>query len=123
MDPLIAKAYTIKGATSDALGAVSDFRLKWTAYELAVTASKDQTRIKQSLAAARVSAKSVGKPYWSAFQVNNGYGNSYAVLEVKRVFGSSKEFHPQQLATRQDAAIALQVIDQSSPPKLASPTP
>jgi hypothetical protein len=56
----------------------------------------------------------VSKPYWGAFQVNNGWGNSYAVDVVHRVYGTIKVFHPQQLATRADAAIALQEIDHVS---------
>jgi hypothetical protein len=53
----------------------------------------------------------VSKPYWGAFQVNDGWGNSYAVDVLHRVYGTIKVFHPQQLATRADAAIALQEVD------------
>ncbi|HEV3089469.1 MAG TPA: S-layer homology domain-containing protein [Candidatus Elarobacter sp.] len=56
----------------------------------------------------------VSKPYWGAFQVNNGWGNSYAMDVLHRVYGTIKVFHPQQLATRADAAIALQEIDHAN---------
>jgi hypothetical protein len=38
----------------------------------------------------------VSKPYWGAFQLNNGWGNSYAVQEVKRIYGNTKVFDPQK---------------------------
>lgn len=56
----------------------------------------------------------VSKPYWGAFQLNNGYGNSYAVQEIKRVYGNTKIFYPQKAVTRGDTAVALQVIDHQS---------
>jgi hypothetical protein len=56
----------------------------------------------------------VSKPYWGAFQVNNGGGNSYAMDVLHRVYGTIKVFHPQQLATRADAAIGLQEIDRAN---------
>ncbi len=56
----------------------------------------------------------VSKPYWGAFQLNNGWGNSLAVQEIKRVYGNTKIFYPQKTVTRADTAVALQVIDQKS---------
>jgi len=56
----------------------------------------------------------VSKPYWGAFQLNNGYGNSYALQEIKRIYGNTKIFNPQKTVTRADAAVALQVVDQKS---------
>ena len=56
----------------------------------------------------------VSKPYWGAFQANNGWGNSYAVQEVKRIYGNTKIFDPRKTVTRADAAVALQTIDQST---------
>ena len=56
----------------------------------------------------------VSKPYWGAFQLNNGWGNSLAVQEIKRVYGNTKIFYPQKAVTRGDTAVALQVIDQKS---------
>jgi hypothetical protein len=56
----------------------------------------------------------VSKPYWGAFQLNNGGGNSYAEQEVKRIYGNTKVFDPQKAVTRADVAVALQVIDQKS---------
>lgn len=53
----------------------------------------------------------ISKPYWGAFQLNNGWGNSYAVDEVKRVYGNTKIFYPQKPVTRAEAAVALQTID------------
>jgi len=64
----------------------------------------------------------VSKPYWPAFQVNDGYGNSYAVGVLHRVYGTVKVFHPQQLATRADAAIALQEIDRTNAANLVPKT-
>ncbi len=56
----------------------------------------------------------VSKPYWGAFQLNDGYGNSYAVQQIKRIYGNTKIFYPQKTVTRGDTAVALQVIDQKS---------
>jgi len=56
----------------------------------------------------------VSKPYWGAFQLNNGWGNSYAEQEVKRIYGNTKVFDPLKPVTRADVAVALQVIDQKS---------
>lgn len=56
----------------------------------------------------------VSKPYWGAFQLNNGGGSSYAVQEIKRIYGNTKIFDPQKTVTRADVAVALQVIDQRS---------
>ena len=56
----------------------------------------------------------VSKPYWGAFQLNNGWGNSYALQEIKRIYGNTKVFYPQKKVTRADAAVALQVVDQKS---------
>jgi hypothetical protein len=56
----------------------------------------------------------VSKPYWGAFQLNNGWGNSLALQEIKRIYGNTKIFYPQKTVTRGDAAVALQVIDQKS---------
>jgi len=56
----------------------------------------------------------ISKPYWGAFQLNNGGGNSLAVQEIKRIYGNTKIFYPQKLVTRGDTAVALQVIDQKS---------
>jgi len=53
----------------------------------------------------------VSKPYWGAFQLNNGYGNSYAVDAVKRVYGNTKIFDPLKAVTRAEVAVALQEID------------
>jgi len=64
----------------------------------------------------------ISKPYWPAFQVNNGGGNSYAVDVLHRVYGTVKVFHPQQLATRADAAIGLQEIDRTSAANLVPKT-
>lgn len=54
----------------------------------------------------------ISKPYWGAFQLNNGWGNSYAEQEVKRIYGNTKIFYPQKPVTRAEAAVALQTIDQ-----------
>ena len=56
----------------------------------------------------------VSKPYWGAFQLNNGWGNSYAVQDIKRIYGNTKIFDPLKAVTRGDVAVALQVIDQKS---------
>jgi hypothetical protein len=56
----------------------------------------------------------VSKPYWGAFQLNNGWGNSLALQEIKRIYGNTKIFYPQKTVTRGDAAVALQVIDQKN---------
>ena len=56
----------------------------------------------------------VSKPYWGAFQLNNGWGNSLALQEIKRIYGNTKIFNPQKTVTRADVAVALQVIDQKS---------
>ncbi|HET9392930.1 MAG TPA: S-layer homology domain-containing protein [Candidatus Rubrimentiphilum sp.] len=56
----------------------------------------------------------VSKPYWGAFQLNNGWGNSYALQEVKRIYGNTKIFDPLKPVTRADVAVALQVIDQKN---------
>lgn len=53
----------------------------------------------------------ISKPYWGAFQLNDGWGNSYAVNEVKRVYGNTKILDPQKQVTRAEAAVALQKID------------
>jgi hypothetical protein len=56
----------------------------------------------------------VSKPYWGAFQLNNGWGNSYAEQEIKRIYGNTKIFYPQKPVTRAETAVALQVIDQKN---------
>ncbi len=56
----------------------------------------------------------ISKPYWGAFQLNNGWGNSLALQEIKRIYGNTKIFYPQKTVTRGDTAVALQVIDQKS---------
>ncbi len=56
----------------------------------------------------------ISKPYWGAFQLNNGWGNSLALQEIKRIYGNTKIFYPQKAVTRADTAVALQVIDQKS---------
>jgi hypothetical protein len=53
----------------------------------------------------------VSKPYWGAFQLNNGGGGDYAEDEVKRIYGNTKVFSPQKTVTRAEAAVALQTID------------
>jgi len=53
----------------------------------------------------------ISKPYWGAFQLNNGGGGDYAEDEVKRVYGNTKIFYPQKTVTRAEAAVALQSID------------
>ncbi|HEX5275272.1 MAG TPA: S-layer homology domain-containing protein [Candidatus Rubrimentiphilum sp.] len=53
----------------------------------------------------------ISKPYWGAFQLNNGGGGDYAEDEVKRIYGNTKIFYPQKPVTRAEAALALQKID------------
>jgi hypothetical protein len=53
----------------------------------------------------------VSKPYWGAFQLNNGGGGDYAEDEVKRIYGNTKMFDPQKPVTRAETAVALQSID------------
>ncbi len=53
----------------------------------------------------------VSKPYWGAFQLNNGGGGDYAEDEVKRIYGNTKIFYPQKKVTRAEAAVALETID------------
>ena len=53
----------------------------------------------------------ISKPYWGAFQLNNGGGGDYAEDEVKRIYGNTKIFYPQKPVTRAEAAVALQKID------------
>ena len=53
----------------------------------------------------------ISKPYWGAFQLNNGGGGDYAEDEVKRIYGNTKIFYPQKTVTRAEAAVALQNID------------
>ncbi len=67
-----------------------------------------------SLAVDFTDRNKVSKPYWGAFQLNNGWGNSLAVQEIKRIYGNTKIFYPQKTVTRGDAAVALQAIDQKS---------
>jgi hypothetical protein len=52
----------------------------------------------------------ISKPYWGAFQANNGWGCSRAYDLVKRVYGNTKLFSPQKLATRADVAVLLQHV-------------
>lgn len=57
----------------------------------------------------------ISKPYWGAFQLNNGGGGDYAEDEVKRIYGNTKIFYPQKPVTRAEAAVALQKIDYRTP--------
>lgn len=52
----------------------------------------------------------ISKPYWGAFQTNNGGGGSLAMDLVNRIFGNTKIFSPQRTVTRGQAAVAIQVI-------------
>jgi hypothetical protein len=52
----------------------------------------------------------ISKPYWGAFQANNGGGNSLAVDQITRIFGNTKVFDPQRPVTRGQAALAIQSI-------------
>lgn len=56
----------------------------------------------------------ISKPYWGAFQLNNGGGGDYAEDEVKRIYGNTKIFYPQKTVTRAEAAVALQRIDRAT---------
>lgn len=52
----------------------------------------------------------ISKPYWGAFQTNNGGGGSMAVDEVNRIFGNTKIFDPQKTVSRADAAVGIQQV-------------
>jgi hypothetical protein len=52
-------------------------------------------------------ADKISKPYWGAF--NQAWYGFYK-LNIQRIFGDIKTFHPQRPATRAEAAIAVSVI-------------
>jgi predicted flap endonuclease-1-like 5' DNA nuclease len=52
-------------------------------------------------------AASVSKPYWGAFH-DDTYG--FYKGNIARIFGDARTLHPQRLATREEAAIAVSVV-------------
>lgn len=55
-------------------------------------------------------AKDISKPYWGAIESDHWSGLFGSNHVLNRVYGSIKVFHPHKLATRTDAAMAVQAF-------------
>lgn len=59
-------------------------------------------------------ADKISKPYWGAIDADHWSNIFGSANSLSRVFGPVKNLHPQQLATRADAAVAISLIQTHS---------